>query len=398
MTSGKTTTLGEASYINPRLTERLDDDTSIAFVPMAAVSSEEARVIASTDRPYREVKKGYTYFESGDVLVAKITPCFENGKIAQANLPHKVGFGSTEFHVVRPKSGVSEGRYLHHYLRQPHIRSTGERRMTGSGGQRRVPQDYLASLPLPLPPTEEQRRIAAILDQADALRAQRRQALAELDKLAQAVFVEMFGDADSNPHNWPLRSLGSLILIGPQNGLYKPSSDYGDGTPILRIDAFYDGVVTKLATLKRLRVTDKELDLYGLKTGDLVINRVNSLDYLGKSALIPELAEATVFESNMMRFSVNLAEIDPAYLIKFLQLGFIKRQVLSRAKNAVNQSSINQQDVKGLTVLLPPLHLQQAFANRIRAIESLKAKHRTALADSDALFSSLQHRAFTGAL
>jgi len=208
----------------------------------------------------------------------------------------------------------------------------------------------------------------------------------------------MFGDADSNPHGWPTRSLGSLIVVGPQNGLYKPASDYGGGTPILRIDAFYDGVVTKLATLKRLRVTDKELELFGLQAGDLVINRVNSLDYLGKSALIPALAEPTVFESNMMRFRVNLADIDPVYLIQFLQLGFIKRQILSRAKNAVNQSSINQQDVKSLTVLLPPLHLQQSFADRLRAIESLKINHRIALAESDALFASLQHRAFAGAL
>lgn len=84
MRSRDTTTLGEASYINPRLTERLEDDASIAFVPMAALSAEEARVIAPAERPYIEVKKGYTCFESGDVLVAKITPCFENGKIAQA--------------------------------------------------------------------------------------------------------------------------------------------------------------------------------------------------------------------------------------------------------------------------------------------------------------------------
>lgn len=83
---------------------------------MAAVSAEEAKVTLPVDRPYAEVRKGYTYFETGDVLVAKITPCFENGKIAQAVLPRQYGFGSTEFHVVRPNSGKLNGRYLHHFL------------------------------------------------------------------------------------------------------------------------------------------------------------------------------------------------------------------------------------------------------------------------------------------
>lgn len=332
---------------------------------------------------------------AGDILVSTVRPNLN--AVAKLGVEHDGATASTGFCIIRPDPAKLDGAYAFQWVKSPGFVNEMVNLATGASYPAVSDKIVLGSC-IPLPPLTEQRRISAILDQADTLRAQRRQALSEMEGLVQAVFVEMFGDADSNPHNWPLRSLGSLILIGPQNGLYKPSSDYGVGTPILRIDAFYDGVVTKLATLKRLRVTDKELELYGLKTGDLVINRVNSLDYLGKSALIPELAEATVFESNMMRFSVNLAEIDPTYLIQFLQLGFIKRQILSRAKNAVNQSSINQQDVKALNVLLPPLHLQQAFASRIRAIESLKARHRAALTDSDALFSSLQHSAFNGAL
>ena len=147
------------------------------------MSAEEAKVTLAPDRPYAEVRKGYTYFETGNVLVAKITPCFENGKIVEAVLPRELGFGSTEFHVVRPKPRMLEGRYLHHFLRQERIRVGGQRRMTGSGGQRRVPEDFFAQLANPVPPLLEQRRIAAVLDQADALRAKRREALAQLDSL-----------------------------------------------------------------------------------------------------------------------------------------------------------------------------------------------------------------------
>ena len=249
-----------------------------------------------------------------------------------------------------------------------------------------------------LPPLPEQRRIAEVLDRAEALRAKRRAALAQLDDLTQAIFLDLFGDPATNPKGWPRTSLGELIATGPQNGLYKPASDYGSGTPILRIDAFYDGEVTKLTTLKRVRVSDEERDLYGLRVGDIVVNRVNSMEYLGKSALIPDLDEPTVFESNVMRFDVALKTVQPSYVVQFLQSKFIKKQILTAAKNAVNQSSINQQDVKGFQVNVPPLSLQRDFARRIAAVEKLKAAHRASLAELDALFSALQHRAFRGEL
>ena len=156
---------------------------------------------------------------------------------------------------------------------------------------------------IPLPPMEEQRRIAAILDHADTLRAKRRQSLAKLDTLAQSLFSKCSGTLLRHC-SWPLVELGELISEGPQNGL-RPSSDYGEGTPIVRIDAFYDGELVDLGTLKRLRIPKDESDRYGLAENDIVINRVNSLQYLGKSAMIPALQEPTVFESNMMRFRLD---------------------------------------------------------------------------------------------
>ena len=249
-----------------------------------------------------------------------------------------------------------------------------------------------------LPPLEEQRRIAEILDRAQSLISKRREAIAQLDTLTQAIFIEMFGDPATNPKGWIVDRLEKLIINSLQNGLYKHSSDYGVGTPILRIDAFYDGKVTKLSTLKRVRVSQDEQALYKLNEGDIVINRVNSMEYLGKSALIPPMTEPIVFESNMMRFSVNLEIIVPCYLVEFLQSKFIKGQILSSSKNAVNQSSINQQDVKGFLINIPPLPLQKEFASRVEAVEKLKASHRASLSELDALFASLQHRAFRGEL
>jgi type I restriction enzyme S subunit len=166
----------------------------------------------------------------------------------------------------------------------------------------------------------------------------------------------------------------------------------------LRIDAFYCGQVTKLDVLKRVRVSKEECDLYRLRVGEIVINRVNSMEYLGKSALIPDLREPTVFESNMMRFDIDRDNVEPGYVVQFLQTSFIKGQILTASKNAVNQSSINQQDVKDFRINVPPFPLQHEFARRVGAVEKLKMAQRASLAELDALFASLQHRAFRGEL
>ena len=278
------------------------------------------------------------------------------------------------------------------------LRAFSPIRLIQDAGYPSIRLSDIAAMQIPLPPLAEQRRIAEVLDRAEALRAKCHAALAQLDSLTQSLFLDLFGDPASNPRGWPRVTLGELITKGPQNGLYKPSSEYGSGIPILRIDAFYSGQVTKLDVLKRVRVSKEECDLYGLQVGEIVINRVNSMEYLGKSALIPELQEPTVFESNMMRFDIDRDNVEPCYLVQFLQTNFIKSQILTASKNAVNQSSINQQDVKSFRINVPPFPLQREFARRVRAVEKLKTAERASLAELDALFDSLQYRAFRGEL
>lgn len=261
-----------------------------------------------------------------------------------------------------------------------------------------ITRDVVEGLKIPLPSITEQRRIAAILDQAEAMPAMRRAALAKLDTLAQSIFIEMFGDTVKNPKNWPISTLGPLILDGPQNGLYKPSDLYGNGTPILRIDGFYAGTVTNLATLKRLRISPQEIETYRLRANDIVVNRVNSPEYLGKCALIPELPEPTVFESNMMRFSVDETRLHPRYLTSALQGASIRAQILGRAKHAINQSSINQKDVAGFIIQLPPIRHQRQFADRMTCIDKQTGLQRLQLNRFEVLSASLQHRAFRGEL
>jgi type I restriction enzyme S subunit len=128
---------------------------------MPAVDAHAGAIVGATDRAFGEVRSGYTAFRDGDVLFAKITPCMENGKAAIARgLKNGLGFGSSEFHVLRP-SAAALAEYLFYYIRQESYRRQAEEHMTGSVGQKRVPADYVENTEMPLPPLAEQRRIVA---------------------------------------------------------------------------------------------------------------------------------------------------------------------------------------------------------------------------------------------
>jgi type I restriction enzyme, S subunit len=332
-----------------------------------------------------------------DILIVKDGATTGKTSIVRDHFPFTEAAVNEHVFCVRVDKSKALPEYIFHFLFSP----LGQRaihldfRGATVGG---ISREFATKVRVPLPALADQLRIAKILDKADALRAKRRAAISELDGLAQAIFIDTFGEPSTNPKGWRRTVLGDLIAVGPQNGLYRPATDYGSGTPIVRIDAFYDGAVTGLERLKRVRISEEEQALYGLRAGEIVINRVNSRDYLGKSAVIPDLIEPTVFESNMMRFDVRRDIIQPTFLIQYLRTPFIRSRILQAAKDAINQSSINQQDVKAFPVFVPPMAAQHLFAQRLASSVRLHAVNRDSLAGLDSLFTSLQHRAFKGEL
>ncbi|WP_422844660.1 restriction endonuclease subunit S [Acidovorax sp. M2(2025)] len=390
-----TAKLTAIAELNPTLGKKLPAEELVSFVPMASLSAESASVETTQDRSYAEVAKGFTPFLDGDVLVAKITPCFENGKIAQARLPRPHGFGSTEFHVVRARSGVAESRYLHHYLRLEEVRANGQRRMTGSGGQRRVPASFLADLAIPLPPLEEQRRIAAILDQAETLRTQRRTALALLDSLTQSLFLNMFGDPVTNPKKLPLfrgDEICSRITVGI---VVQPSSYYrSEGVPALRsLNIRPNKVVMENLVYFSSEDNETKLAKTRVRKGDVLLVRTGQP---GTAAVVPPELDG-VNAIDILIATPDTSKVLADYLCYFFNSDAGKKLVLGAQRGQV-QKHLNVGAMNAALIPIPPLPLQQTFATRIASIEALKATHRRALAALDALVASLQQRAFTGAL
>lgn len=251
---------------------------------------------------------------------------------------------------------------------------------------------------IPLPELAEQRRIAAILEKADTIRKKRREAIKLTDDLLRSVFHEMFGDLATNRKGWETLPLGDLIEDGPTNGLYVPSSDYGSGTPILRIDGFYDGRLVEGYAFKRVRIDQRTIERFRLRNNSVVLNRVNSREYVGKAASIDTLTEPTVFESNMMNFTVNPDRLMVPFLVEQLGKPFVRHQIAQARKDAVNQSSVNQSDISALLIRVPPLALQQRFVRLFRTMDAVKEKLSRQLQESEQLFAVLSSHAFSGQL
>jgi len=168
----------------------------VSFVPMAAVDDITGKIVRATIRPFSEVSKGYTWFNDGDIIFARITPCMQNGKVAIAEgLSNSIGFGSTEFHVLRPGPKII-GKWLYILMRHKDFKKDAETHFKGTAGQQRVPQSFLEQKVIPIPPLPEQRRIVAYLDalqaKVDALRRLQAETGAELDALMPAVLDRAF--------------------------------------------------------------------------------------------------------------------------------------------------------------------------------------------------------------
>ncbi|MCB1190282.1 MAG: restriction endonuclease subunit S [Leptospiraceae bacterium] len=181
----------EINPINNKIL-KVSDNNEVSFIPMNSIS-ENGNIIVYEKRKYKDVKKGFTSFKEGDVLFAKITPCMENGKgVIARNLINQIGFGSTEFHVLRPIKNISTSEWLFYLTKQKSFRKHAEKNMTGSAGQRRVPASFFDRFITFCPPLELQNRFAEQVEKIERIKLQQQEALRQAEHLFQGMLHRAF--------------------------------------------------------------------------------------------------------------------------------------------------------------------------------------------------------------
>lgn len=375
--SWKLQKLGDVVEINPRkpsVLSELSGDHLVTFVPMAAVDEESGTIEKPEVRPYAEVKKGFTYFAEGDVIFAKITPCMQNGKAAIATgLKNRLGFGSTEFHVLRPIAGHILADWIWFFVRQPQFRREAVQHFRGSAGQQRVPESFLANYAIPVPSIDVQNRIVDrikdMMERVSQVKSLRESSLDDLEILEKAVFADFVEANRSDPY--PTVPLGK-VLSKVQYGTSQKSSATGNGIPILRMGNIQNGSLDT-GDLKFIELPDSERRKYRLSEGDILFNRTNSLELVGKAATFHELTGDWVFASYLVRLVVDRSQALPEYITAVINSRIGRDFVNRNASRAIGMVNINAKKIQGLSVPLPPVAVQQHLVEKLQTARSVTA-------------------------
>lgn len=391
--------LGEVCVINPKLSvaEIPTADTDVTFVPMAAIDETTGQVARPELRKYRQVAKGYTPFQENDVLFAKITPCMENGKAAIAHgLRGGLGFGSTEFHVIRPTASLLP-EWVFALIRQPSFREAAKANFTGTAGQQRVPADFLKSFPIPVPPLAEQERIVKLLDEADALRKLRAQADRRTAALIPALFHEMFGDKTNKHGQWTMERFGDLLAEPLRNG-QSPAKDGRFIAKVFTLSAITGAEFLETAWKEAPFARKPEDDCQVSERFFLICRGNGNRELVGRGKFPARLMESIVFPDTMIAAVPKADRLLPEYLDAVWHLPATRGQIQTGARTTNGTFKINQTVVENISLPVPPIALQKQFAERVTEIRALEAAQATSRRRLDALFQSLLHRAFNDEL
>ncbi|MEJ8810167.1 restriction endonuclease subunit S [Variovorax ureilyticus] len=366
-------------------------DDPVTYIDVTAVDNRTKTITgARTMRGAEAPSRARRLLRTGDVLVSTVRPALNAVALVPQSLDGEVA--STAFCVLRATPRVLP-EYLYFFVQSASFVG-GLERLAKGALYPAVTEACVFDQAMPLPSIDQQRRIADMLLCSQRALRLRRDIRERTKRLMPALYASTFGDSLANPKGWPVVPLESLLKTPPQNGLYKHRSTYGDGTPIVRIDSFRDADLCEPARLKRLRLDDSEARQYTLSEGDILVNRVNSAEHLGKSVLIRALPEPTVFESNMMRLVVDPERALPQYVASALQTTRTRQHFLRNAKRAVNQASLNQTDLKTVPIMLPPLERQSPFARYADFTASARGIEAQMISNAEATLASLLAKFF----
>lgn len=368
--------LGEVAEINPRKSEvkDLSDTSKVSFVPMRAVDAASGEIENPEVRGLGEVKNGYTCFKENDVLFAKITPCMQNGKFAiTKNLVNGIGFGSTEFHVIRlSKRILPEWIYL--LLRQKSFREEAERHMTGTAGQQRVPKEYLENLEIPMPAIEEQKRIVAKLEKILKPQEIADGQLDDVDQLFRSSCSVAFSEINDS---------SKMVLLGEVCDVVKGKS------PTLKTPK---GKYPLVVTAESRRTSDE----YQFDTVAVCVPLISSSGHGHADIKRIHYQEGKFALANIMAAITpqNSSTLSPRFLYYYLD--FYKERLVVPLMGGSANVTVPIDSLGTIKIPLPSINKQTTLVEKLRRIDQLKKELTERRLLMDEMFNSSSHAAFQG--
>jgi len=292
--------------------------------------------------------------------------------------------------AIKPK-GMIDSDYLFYWLKSKY--KILNKRISGSTIPH-VDKNLLKSLKFPIPPLEEQKKIVEILQFADYLKERRREAIKLIDKIVISVFYDMFGDPATNPKGWEVKKLGDIVQ-DVRYGITRTVNKKEQGVPVLRVTDINNNGSINSNRILNADLTEEEIEKYRLKPGDILIARSGAT--AGKCGIYDGTPEIAAFASYIIKITLDKSIVLPKFLHTFLNLGEGKRELLS-GKGGSAQPNINSKSIKSIIIPLPPLDLQQEFAEIVSKLEDKRKKMEEAEEKLEMLYQILLKQAFTGKL
>lgn len=378
----------KASTWNP-VRDAADDE--ISYIDLSAIDNVTKAVngvqsLAGRDAPSRARQ----LVRAGDILVSTVRPNL-NGV---ARVPDELdgGTASTGFCVLRPQSGKIDPSFLFHWVQSSSFVDEMVRKATGASYPA-VSDKIIFQSAIPLPPLDEQKRIAAILDQADELRRKRKRAIDRLNQLGQAIFHEMFGDIRAASKRFETRTFDDIADVRLGKMLDKSKSKGGTMRPYLR-NANVRWFDFDLTDILEMEFLDHELDRFALKDGDLLICEGGEP---GRCAVWRGEERTIYYQKALHRARVNTDIVLPEYVANWFYIA-AQSGMLADSVTSATIAHLTGEKIKKLEIFLPPIVKQREFVERLRALDALLESQRSAEATTASMFQALQHRAFRGEL
>lgn len=257
--------------------------------------------------------------------------------------------------------------------------------------------DAIKNLEVPLPPLEEQKRIAAILDKADRVRRKRQEAIRLTEELGRSIFLDMFGDPVTNPKGWEIKKLSTTFAKSPQIGIIKPA--HADGCyPVIRVGEIGNRQV-ELEKCGRVTLSDQETEKFRCNLGDVLLARaIGSESHLGKASMLQKTDQIVVFDSHVMRLRFDLDIMLPDFFLQWLTTQGGRHLFMKKAGRTAVQFNVNGKQISSIDIPLPPITKQREFSRIYTKIMNSLSKSENIQESSDNLFNSLLQRAFRGEL